>query len=343
VYLYDAEGRICAVETPGINGLGPIMTGYVYDADGNRRWPTQASLGWGRQNDLSRKPRHGVESRNPAPHPGIDERNSTLAIGFRASLVLDAVRQSERARYYSSNDARFLTPDPSGLMYAQLTNPQSLNLYNYVGNDPLSRVDLMGLCWKGFKWACDAGNGIKHFVVSAKNKIRYDEWTTNTTQAEIRSLDRYEAKHRQEEYQKETAGNKSGLKGINQVPWEVSWILPLDPVPGLVGVGPAGSVAVDPQTQTVCISIGAGASVGDNIAGGPLMGRTLQGKRTTPSQTDNILKGWSVNFGANSTTGALPVGPGAQMSINGSGIVYGPTVGVAGVSVSSTYAYCPHY
>ncbi len=122
---------------------------------------------------LSEKPRHGVESNNPAPHPGIDERNSTLAIGFRASLALDAARESERARYYSENDARFLTPDPSGLMYAQLTNPQSLNLYNYVGNDPLSRVDLMGLCWKGFKWACDAGNGIKHFVVSAKNKIRW--------------------------------------------------------------------------------------------------------------------------------------------------------------------------
>ena len=69
-----------------------------------------------------------------------------------------------RARYYSSNDARFLTPDPSGLMYAQLTNPQSLNLYNYVGNDPLSRVDLMGLCWKGFKWACDLGHAVAGFV-----------------------------------------------------------------------------------------------------------------------------------------------------------------------------------
>jgi RHS repeat-associated protein len=33
-YLYDAEGRICAFETPGVGG--EIMVGYLYDADGNR-------------------------------------------------------------------------------------------------------------------------------------------------------------------------------------------------------------------------------------------------------------------------------------------------------------------
>jgi RHS repeat-associated protein len=97
---------------------------------------------------LSEKPRHGVASRNPAPHPGIDERNSTLVIGLRASLALDAVRQSERARYYSSNDARWMTPDwssdPEAVPYADLTDPQSLNLYSYVGNNPLSSSDSDG-------------------------------------------------------------------------------------------------------------------------------------------------------------------------------------------------------
>ena len=83
---------------------------------------------------LNEKPRHGVESRNPAPHPGIDERNSTLAIGLRAALALDAVRQSERARYYAENDARFMSPDWSAKVepvpYAKLGDPQSLNLYS---------------------------------------------------------------------------------------------------------------------------------------------------------------------------------------------------------------------
>jgi hypothetical protein len=223
-------------------------------------------------------------------------------------------------------------------MYAQLTNPQSLNLYNYVGNDPLSRVDLMGLCWKGFGWACDLWHATTSFVDHTVFRRPY-----NVNPKFPTFHMHVNASRNSRNNSKGTAGNKHGLKGINQVPWELSWILPLDPVPVAFGIGPAGSLAVDPQTQTVCISAGIGGSAGDNIAVGPLMGRTLQGKRTTPSQTDSILKGWSVNFGANSTTGALPVGPGGQMSINGSGIVYGPTVGVAGVSVSSTYAYCPHY
>ena len=110
----------------------------------------------GGQNDLNEKPRHRVESRNPAPHPGIDERNSTLVIGFRASLALDAVRQSERARYYSENDARFLTPDWAAKVepvpYAKLGDPQTLNLYAYLGDNPLSGVDATGHgWWKNFR------------------------------------------------------------------------------------------------------------------------------------------------------------------------------------------------
>jgi RHS repeat-associated protein len=49
------------------------------------------------------------------------------------------------ARYYSSAMGRFMSPDwssrPEGVPYAQLDNPQSLNLYGYVGNDPADRVD----------------------------------------------------------------------------------------------------------------------------------------------------------------------------------------------------------
>jgi RHS repeat-associated protein len=59
-------------------------------------------------------------------------------------------------RMYSSNMGRWMSPDPSGLTHADLGNPQSLNLYNYVGNSPLTRADLEGLCWKGFQWACNA-------------------------------------------------------------------------------------------------------------------------------------------------------------------------------------------
>jgi RHS repeat-associated protein len=49
------------------------------------------------------------------------------------------------ARYYNSATGRFLSPDWSAKVepvpYAKLGNPQSLNLYSYVYNNPLSKVD----------------------------------------------------------------------------------------------------------------------------------------------------------------------------------------------------------
>jgi RHS repeat-associated protein len=49
------------------------------------------------------------------------------------------------ARYYSSTMGRFLSPDWSAkaepVPYAKLDNPQSLNLYAYVLNNPLTHVD----------------------------------------------------------------------------------------------------------------------------------------------------------------------------------------------------------
>lgn len=49
------------------------------------------------------------------------------------------------ARYYASGMGRFLTPDWSAdaepVPYASLDDPQSLNLYSYVENGPLSRTD----------------------------------------------------------------------------------------------------------------------------------------------------------------------------------------------------------
>ena len=49
------------------------------------------------------------------------------------------------ARYYSSAMGRFMSPDPSQLDYADQTNPQSLNLYSYVRNNPLINTDLTGM------------------------------------------------------------------------------------------------------------------------------------------------------------------------------------------------------
>jgi RHS repeat-associated protein len=49
------------------------------------------------------------------------------------------------ARYYASSMGRFMSPDWSvkeePIRYAKLDDPQSLNLYAYVRNHPLTRVD----------------------------------------------------------------------------------------------------------------------------------------------------------------------------------------------------------
>jgi RHS repeat-associated protein len=54
------------------------------------------------------------------------------------------------ARYYASNMGRFMSPDwadkPEAVPYSSLDNPQSLNLYGYVLNNPLSHADADGHC-----------------------------------------------------------------------------------------------------------------------------------------------------------------------------------------------------
>jgi RHS repeat-associated protein len=49
------------------------------------------------------------------------------------------------ARYMASTQGRFMSPDPSGMSSADLSNPQSLNLYTYVLNSPLMFTDPTGL------------------------------------------------------------------------------------------------------------------------------------------------------------------------------------------------------
>jgi RHS repeat-associated protein len=55
------------------------------------------------------------------------------------------------ARYYSSPTGRWMSPDwaakPEAVPYSSLGDPQTLNLYGYVGNNPLSKADADGHCW----------------------------------------------------------------------------------------------------------------------------------------------------------------------------------------------------
>jgi RHS repeat-associated protein len=103
---------------------------------------------------LREKPHQGVPSWNLAPHQGIDERNSTAAIGLRASAQLNRIwprytgkeHDAESgndyfgARYYASSMGRWLSPDPV-VISPSLGNPQSWNKYSYAFSRPLSLTD----------------------------------------------------------------------------------------------------------------------------------------------------------------------------------------------------------
>lgn len=211
-YLYDADGRICAVASTAIDGM-TILTGYLYDADGVR-------IGKGSISAWSCDPTvNGYQplqdfvigsSGAPVSEVGVDSDDGTLTaqrtyvyaggkliatynpdgLHFRATDWLGSLRAStdaqgtlqsnsstlpfgdqftatgnpadkydftgkERdaesgndyfgARYYSSSMGRWMSPDPSVLDFADLSNPQSLNLYSYVLNNPLKFTDIDGL------------------------------------------------------------------------------------------------------------------------------------------------------------------------------------------------------
>jgi RHS repeat-associated protein len=49
------------------------------------------------------------------------------------------------AREYHPGQGRWISPDPSGIAAVDLANPQSWNRYSYVEDNPLNRVDPLGL------------------------------------------------------------------------------------------------------------------------------------------------------------------------------------------------------
>jgi RHS repeat-associated protein len=222
-YLYDGEGRICAVKSEPVAGTY-FMTGYVYDAVGNRvakgtitsmscdpsangfvaagnvtdyvlgpggeqvselAQDADGSMKWQRTyvyaaNGLfatydpsSDSPSQPLPSfrltdwlgtlRATTDWTGIPQGTCT-SLPFGDQLACQGNIPDPRyftgkerdqesgndyfgARYYSSSMGRFLSPDPAGVLVADLANPQSWNFYSYVLNNPLVLIDPTGLAY----------------------------------------------------------------------------------------------------------------------------------------------------------------------------------------------------
>jgi RHS repeat-associated protein len=69
------------------------------------------------------------------------------------------------ARYYASSMGRFMSPDWSAkaepVPYAKLGDPQTLNLYGYMQNNPLGGVDQDGHCPNTFALGCNAFDNLE--------------------------------------------------------------------------------------------------------------------------------------------------------------------------------------
>ncbi len=108
------------------------------------------------------------------------------------------------ARYYASSMGRFMSPDWSAkeepVPYAKLDDPQTLNLYQYVRNNPLSRVDADGhgdyYISNGEKKATSAGSdgvndGAVHILAQGSTVTKQDGIIdlANSPDAVFRSTD----------------------------------------------------------------------------------------------------------------------------------------------------------
>ncbi len=83
--------------------------------------------------------------------PGVGKNTSNNTIKFTGQYRdADTAANLDYfgARYYSNTVGRFMSPDwaakPTTVPYAKFGDPQSLNLYSYVENGPVNRIDVDG-------------------------------------------------------------------------------------------------------------------------------------------------------------------------------------------------------
>jgi RHS repeat-associated protein len=136
-YIY-LGGRLLATESP--NGSGEIVYYHHPDRLGTKLVTNnlnttsfhQANLPFGTA--LEAESTNGITSVTNRRFTSYD-RSTTTGLDYAVN------------RQYDSRQGRFTQVDPLGMAAASLADPQTLNMYSYVGNDPVNRIDPDGQFW----------------------------------------------------------------------------------------------------------------------------------------------------------------------------------------------------
>ncbi len=81
-------------------------------------------------------------------------------------------------RFYQSAQGRFTQVDPIGMSAASLSDPQSLNLYSYCGNDPINHTDPDGLFFGWLKRALNAIGKFFSAIGKAILRVLNNKWVS---------------------------------------------------------------------------------------------------------------------------------------------------------------------
>jgi RHS repeat-associated protein len=115
-------------------------------------------------------------------------------------------------RYYDLRLGRFLTPDSA--RYSGLSDPQSLNLYSYVGNHPTFLIDPDGRCWQWAQKLCDAAKNIGQ---------RFDNLFHGEGFRTDQGVENYAHQHNAERRQQEVNGSTAGRLGQRSGEFHRNW------------------------------------------------------------------------------------------------------------------------
>ena len=364
MFVHDAFGNLAAEYNPPV--AAACMTCYLsWDHLGSTRMVTDAG--------------GNIVARHDYLPFGVEiPRSWSVTDGLSPKFTgqdhdSETLLEFYQARYLAAGLGRYMSVDP-GNAGADPTDPQTWNMYSYVRNRPLTFTDPGGLdecdpstgdcgdcgddpscgggcdpsdpfCGGGCDPSCSGGTNpsnpgghVPGVVYPATGpQVGPGSGVANGLQPQSSSQPNQAS---QIQIQQQLALAARLLRYLLHKPWELSWIFPLAPEPGVFGIGPAGSLVWNPDTHNFCASVGLGGSAGHNIALGPLTnGWTPEGKPVSSKEMDEILSGWSISGGLNFPAPSGP-GPGVQVTANSSGTAIGPTVGSPGVSISITWAAC---